>query len=281
MEKRTTEKVSFVAGVHSYKNPIIPNGWKYVVGEWNDGFVIRRDCDGSEMVWIPIEQLPENGSLDGKTCNQKFGRRNFEGIEELFEKEMFVEDFSEGLAKQQESVAKYGGFYISRYAMSATKDKKLISRSMLLPCRGLRQDEAIGIAKTFEEQSDVKSHLVYGAEYDSMLEWFIESKARIMDEIVAESSWGNYKNVIEDNGETLLSVMPGGCDDDWCTNRIYDVAGNIYEWTQEKFCGYLAVARGGSFQTYSYETPASFRAGIVHDAKRPLDIGFRVALYIK
>ena len=56
------------ANVYStnYVNPPIPEGYKHVCGEWNNGFVIERCSDGSQFVWIPVGSLDSNGTLDGK-----------------------------------------------------------------------------------------------------------------------------------------------------------------------------------------------------------------------
>ena len=64
------------ANVYSenYANPPIPEGYKYVCGDWKNGFVIERDSDGSQFVWIPVWSLDSNGTLDGVSFAEKFGR---------------------------------------------------------------------------------------------------------------------------------------------------------------------------------------------------------------
>ena len=62
----------------NYANPPIPEGYRFVCGEWNYGFVIERCSDGSQLVWIPVGSLEPNGTLDdGKTFSEQFGRRNY------------------------------------------------------------------------------------------------------------------------------------------------------------------------------------------------------------
>ena len=67
------------ANVYSenYANPPILEGYKHVCGEWNNGFVIERCSDGSQFVWIPVGSLDSNGTLDGVSFTEKFGRRNY------------------------------------------------------------------------------------------------------------------------------------------------------------------------------------------------------------
>ena len=59
----------------NYVNPPIPEGYKHVCGKWNNGFVIKRCSDGSQFVWIPVGSLDSNGTLDGASFVEKFGRR--------------------------------------------------------------------------------------------------------------------------------------------------------------------------------------------------------------
>ena len=67
------------ANVYStnYVNPPIPEGYKHIFGEWNNGFVIERCSDGNQFVWIPVGSLDSNGTLDGEHFSEKFGRRNY------------------------------------------------------------------------------------------------------------------------------------------------------------------------------------------------------------
>ena len=81
----------------NYVNPPIPEGYKHVCGEWNNGFVIERCSDGSQFVWIPVGSLDSNGTLDGEHFSEKFGRRNYMNNE-------FNEALNGELLEQFESV---------------------------------------------------------------------------------------------------------------------------------------------------------------------------------
>ena len=92
----------------NYMNPPIPEGYKYIEGSWKDGFVIDRQNDGSQFVWIPVGSLEPDGRLGEYNCIEKFGRRGYNG-------ERFVnynEQMSEELVRQAESVMKYGDIHI-------------------------------------------------------------------------------------------------------------------------------------------------------------------------
>ena len=142
-------------------------------------------------------------------------------------------------------------------------------------------DEARNVAATMENTGDVRSHLVFGTEYDSVLEWFIESKARTRCEIVYDSTaWGNYDNT-HDSPEDIVAT---GSNEDWCINNIYDFAGNVLEWTQERRKNIIdsesMVFRGGYFDNDGDRHPVSCRESTC-SGEGSDDIGFRAALYIK
>lgn len=257
----------------NYNKPPIPEGFEYVEGAWNDGYVIRRIEDKSEFVWVPVGSLEANGTFDGKTFDQKFGRRNYK--KDVFSDEQYNEKLEGELLKQLQSVRKYGGFYISRYNISKNDDGKMVSIKDAMPYVNVSYDNALKLAAAMINTDDVSSHLVYGAEYDSVLEWIISSKAKSFNDVVNISNeWGNFFN--SKNSTRVLAKT--GCNEDWCVYRIYDFAGNVRELTQEKFEKSYCVMRGGGFNNIS--SAVANRQKNYHTLYYR-DAGFRVILYIK
>ena len=112
--------------------------------------------------------------------------------------------------------------------------------------------------------------MIWGAEYDAMLNFALEdtnentnSKGK-----VTSTAYGNYGGKILKTGTTATS--------DKIIN-IYDLGGNMWEWTTEAVGTSNRVFRGG-FYSYSYS--ASYR-----NNNSPNDTGSssssRLALYIK
>lgn len=293
----------------NYVNPPVPEGYKHVEGKWYNGFVIERRSDGSQFVWIPVGYLNSDGTLDGDVFIEKFGRRNYMShkynqkygyiyAEDEFSDEGYHEELSEELLEQLESVKKYGGFYISRYNISQGMDGKPQSIKGVKPWVDLRFAEVKELAASMEENEAIKSHLTYGAEYDSVLEWFIESKARTVDEVVKEDSkaWGYHcepkplppYNIPGGNYEPI-TIVETGSSEAWCTNNIYDFAGNVGEWTQEQYgeecdedeCQALRydnhVIRGNCYRYHTSDSPVAYR----NDSGDREYTGFRVVLCIK
>ena len=259
----------------NYVNPPIPEGYKYVCGEWNNGFVIERQTDGSQFVWIPVGSLDSNGTLDGEHFSEKFGRRDYMNDEFYFSK--FNEALNDELLEQLESVKKYGGFYISRYNISKSSEGKPQSVKGVMPWVNINFDDAKKIASTIEENEAVKSHLTFGAEYDSVLEWFIKTKVKTFAEIAKDSTkWGNHY----DTENSPCEVVETGSREEWCVNNICDLAGNVNEWTQEKAVSSYCVIRGGHCCTGSSSFPVANRDFCESDDYYD-ETGFRAALYIK
>ena len=81
-----------------------------------------------------------------------------------------------------------------------------------------------------------------------------------------------------------------GSSDDTRTNNIYDLAGNMWEWTTEtKIRKYnddnknytFAVLRGGSFLSNGSSYPVVYRYGNNSVSYANVNIGFRAVLYIE
>lgn len=87
---------------YSYDFPIIPEGFKHVLGNWDTGYVIS-DSLGNEFVWIPVGMLNEEKPSEAflKYYKNKKVKLNTEEFIEI-----------------EQSINKYGGFYISRYEAS-------------------------------------------------------------------------------------------------------------------------------------------------------------------
>lgn len=259
----------------NYVNPPILEGYKHVCGKWYNGFVIERCSDGSQFVWIPVGSLDSNGTLDGEFFSDKFGRRNY--MNDEFSDAKFNEALNGELLEQLESVKKYGGFYISRYNISKSSEGKPQSVKGVMPWVGITFDEAKEIASTIEDNETVKSHLTFGAEYDSVLEWFIKTEVKTLAEIAEDSTeWGNYLNTENFPGK----VVETGSREEWCANNIYDFAGNVAEWTQEQNKDLYRVSRDGCIIKYGFDYPVACRIGYWPNSCDGAT-GFRATLCIK
>lgn len=256
----------------SFTDPVIPDGYRYAYGSWGDGFVIERIKDGSCFTFVPVGYLKENGTFDGIKFDQKFGRRKWYKDEP---NELGEEPIKRVIWNQLQSIREYGGFYISTYPISKSISSKPQSLEGRKPWTCIDFNCAREIARTFEWDSKLESHLVFGAEYDSVLEWFIETDAMDIKEITTLGECKEKTRSLKD----MLSISEkyGQL---W-TNNVFDFAGPCCEWTQERVASkhVKAVIRGGSHIGSGKSKPIADRNACSTFVKDPY-IGFRIALSI-
>ena len=196
-----------------------------------------------------------------------------------------------------ESVNQYGGFYIARYeagvpgTTESTIDNtgKTIIDGTIKPTskKGVGvwnnipyEDNGNGAKKVAESMytgGAVQSKLLSGAAWDRTLQWLIETGDKNLNEIIINSSnWGNYRN---DTFEGTTNLIETGEYKETMANNIYDLAGNVEEWTTEANTSVGQVNRGGYYRTSGSDYPACLR----YSSDPPNTdsvVGFRPTLYL-
>ena len=137
---------------------------------------------------------------------------------------------SEGIKCDKNSVEAKGGFYIGRYEASEENGSVAIKKNKQ-PWNDVSQIEALEKSKEKYPDSDFTSSLLTGAAWDRTLGWLEETGAVTSFKIVGDSkTWGNY------NDDTFLNttgLINTGSMTETKANNIYDLAGNLWEWTTE------------------------------------------------
>ena len=149
---------------------------------------------------------------------------------------------------------------------------------------------AVQKAKEFANEkgyTSVTSTLIYGVQWDAIMAW-IEPRYKDKnkaEELVAEKNFvadstgkGNYSE--DENANSWKGkVTTTGASDDYDVKNIYDLAGNVYEWTMESYDTDFRVFRGGNYSYTGSGYPASYRF-YCSPADSDGDIGFRLTLYL-
>lgn len=184
------------------------------------------------------------------------------------------------LEDYKNSVNTYGGFYIGRYE-AGDDDGTLVSRAGVEPYINLTRSQAKDLA---ENMYTGKSHLLTGAAWDRTLGWIINGNDRnlnVEDIVANSSSWGNYSDSTFEAEGKGSKANTGEFGDYTKVNNIYDLAGNVFEWTSEQGpnSSYPGVGRGGCYYHTGYNYPSSFR-NVVQESMKDQICGFRVALFL-
>ena len=270
---------------------------------------MERYSDGSQFVWVPVGSLDFNGVIEAFSIvekiivtsdgnleftgpferypfTEKFGRRNYRDPYDYF-LGYYREEVDDVFKLQLESVRKYGGFYFSKYYASKNEvTGKPQSVKGANPWVNISFHDAKKVAASFEDSETVSSHLTFGAEYDSVLEWFMTSKARSRREIVnGFINWVSHQNVISNDfndkiiGNGPEGIVETGSPEEPCTNKIHGFAGNVNVWTQEYNQEYRII-RGTRIEDLSYAKSAYDRRIKLPDYCSD-DLGFYIVLCIK
>ena len=190
------------------------------------------------------------------------------------------------------SVEKYGGFYIGRYETgNINQDTPVIQKgntnissqtwyNMYKRCKNIKG-----------ANTNVETGMIWGNQWDRTLMWLIETGSKTKEQIADDStSWGNYYNAtfeyVNSSGSTATknegssTRIPTGSAEYTKANNIYDLVGNVRDWTMEAYRTDNRVFRGGIFSNDGDSYPADNRI-YVYPSFSYSSYGCRSALYIK
>ena len=293
----------------------IPNGFYYVGGTKDTGVVISdksndenvyqndengivgTNLQGNQFVWVPVEYsefqrragysaLGTLGTSLFSTC----GEANSTGTNSKVEESSITQTEAQNMYA---SVQTYEGFYVGRYEAGNDNGKVVekegfnVYNNVKWSANGEMQETtgttggAVELARNFDTVNNyisVTSTLIYGVQWDAIMQW-IDSAYKTgtceSDSFVANSDGKGYYNA--------SAPTTTGSSDDYAVKNIYDLAGNVSEWTMESYSTNIRVVRGGDYYSYyfsGFRYPASSRIAGNNPSDSYDNVGFRVTLYL-
>lgn len=195
--------------------------------------------------------------------------------------EMLAQELEQKYLEIMESIKKYGGFYIGRYETGGLSSTAVINKmntdigsqnwyTMYKKCLTLKGNN-----------NNITTMMITGSLWDETLDWIVSSGATNSEgttltyQLVGSNSttFGNYYNATfnyiakdaemptatETKAISTSTRIPAGSAEYTKTNNIYDMAGNVWEWTTEAYSTNIRVCRGGSFNVSGYDYPMAYR----------------------
>ena len=221
--------------------------------------------------------------------------------------------YSDDYKNMLKSVYTNGGFWIGRYEAgiegnsprtsyaNLTESDKAVIKQNKMPWIYVTRDEAQTLAKRMNYDG-VTSSLIYGVQWDLVLKYIETKGANLKDKLTTDSTTiGNYSDNLwnikntnakysENNGRSFTAcpkqktenasiLLTTGADTSFSLMNIYDIAGNVLEWTREFYnVDDPCVNRGGTYVYGGSNCPAKDRVDDIPSGSNNF-IGFRLGLW--
>ena len=210
--------------------------------------------------------------------------------------------------KMLKSVYQNGGFWIGRYEAGIDTNRTAEGEATIIPVSKADKYPYTYVTRTQAHvlaqkvnSGNYTSSLMFGVQWDLVMK-FLETKGVSQADLRSDSTiWGNYSNntynidqenakqssnsgidwVDAENKTTSGAILlTTGASEEFNKMNIYDLAGNVYEWTLEysSSTNVPCALRGGSYDDGGSFIPASGR-GINGTTSSSSSSGFRLSLF--
>jgi formylglycine-generating sulfatase enzyme len=280
----------------------IPEGFRISTDSAStvQGGVVIEDKDLNQFVWVPVATLADykrtaysrqvaTEETDTATNSIKI---NYSSSDSNYFTEALPED-------EKTSVERYKGFYIGRYeagdkestvakTLRSSNDvtKTVSIKANQAPYNYVTRTQAKSLAEGFATKQGykAKTKLVSSYAWDTTIAFL----QKVNSDYGSSSEEGNYRNTTfsytditgatKTKAKSSSVLVPTGQTTPVC--NIYDMGGNVFEWTTESYSNtdYPYAGRGGGYYDLFAIYPAGSRdsiSGTADDSN-----GFRLTLFM-
>ena len=271
--------------------------------------LVVRDAAGNEFVWVPVS--------DWQTRAKKYQYTNDEYAKVYYSRYLgsssSIDDSTTGpmpagVASEQAQILRYSGFYVGRYESSydynqndpRVRVRQVTDQNADPAFSWDYADSAIYTGRLWNNISSIdatqkasqmaaqygydaslKTGLVTGTQWDTYLKW-VHSNDASFTMVNDGRSWGNYSDSIGNaaTGNYASGELRGtGTNQYWQANNVFDVAGNLAEWTNETTGSGETNIRSNGYTGNGIYGNAAY--ALPSGPYRFPHVGFRVVLYVE
>ena len=292
----------------------VPAGVEY---DTTTGIVNNYILKGNQFVWIPVDGEYEkinwgygNNLLDASTQSSEYDLITKYGGFYVGRYEAGVGDIKLSSNINFSAQNSASSWQNSAFSLNSNTliSGKISEKAGEIPYYHADFKSAQTLSRNMYQTDSVKGGLITGTMWDSILKFIISSNNNNDSIVKANSSWGNFNNTdimkdsdnatpkgryapnISAGGNSAFEVNKGTRPSGWIItttgisekvkkNNLYDIAGNLWEWTEEPVSSEKNIPRGAGFDNAYTGYPVCYRGG---NSKNDtyIGLGFRPALYI-
>ena len=202
-------------------------------------------------------------------------KRNLQEHSNLDKRENYLNKMQEDYTRIIKSINEYKGFYIGRYEIGDDVSHNYDLECFIHP-KIVRYNNNINCVTWYNSYKDLErlsgktekyseTGMIYDSLVDYTLKWLNETDTRSYKDIAEDSgTWGNYqKNKItvksgsekpSESGAIETIIYKGEIcrNSPTASNNIFDLAGNVYEWTKARETERYRCLKGGYYNIENY-----------------------------
>ena len=158
----------------------------------------------------------------------------------------FKKQLQEEFNEMVESVDTYGGFYIGRYETGNLSQAKAVVQKNNTDINNQNWYNMYMKCKTVAGGTEATSSMIWGCQWDATMKWFLNCGGQTATYVTDSTGKGNYSGSLLTNGT--------GSVEEYSVNNIYDMAGNVWDWTLENTHPMYRVNRRRRFDAIPVQT---------------------------